>query len=151
MRNVTIFAGLNDEDFHRLFQDCSLIEVKVGEVIIEENTPATEIFIILKGKISIVLNLRDNPLELAEFGPGNCIGEASVIGIQDHSASAVVMDDAVLMVLSRKVLMEIFEKDKALFSLIILNISREIARRLYHTDQILYHYGKNKNAGTATS
>jgi CRP-like cAMP-binding protein len=65
-----------------------------------------------------------------------------VIGIQDHSASAVVIDQSVLLVLSRQILMTLFETDKGLFSLLILNIAREIARRLHHTDEILLHYGK---------
>jgi CRP/FNR family transcriptional regulator, cyclic AMP receptor protein len=92
--------------------------------------------------VTIVLSLEDEPIEIMEFGPGSCIGEASVIGIQAHSASAVVIEDATLMVLSRQVLMNLFEEDKALFSLLILNIARELARRLSHTDEVLLHYGK---------
>ncbi len=143
IKNVTIFSGFSDSQVRAIFENCTVVEVKVGEIILQEATPATEIFIILSGKITIVLGLRsDDPIVLSEFGPGNCIGEASVIGIQDHSASAVVTEDATLLVLSRQVLMKIFDTDKSLFSLLILNIAREIARRLHHTDEILLHYGK---------
>jgi hypothetical protein len=34
-------------------------------------------------------------------------------------------------------LMDISKYDKDLFSLLILNIARELARRLYHTDRLL--------------
>lgn len=143
IKSVTIFSGLSDSQVRRIFENCSLLEARVGEIILQEATPATEIFIILNGKVTIVLGLNDDdPIVLTEFGPGNCIGEASVIGIQDHSASAVVTEDATLLVLSRQVLMKIFDTDKSLFSLLILNIAREIARRLHHTDEILLHYGK---------
>ena len=86
--------------------------------------------------------MEDEPIELMQCGPGSCIGEASVIGIQMHSASAVIVEDAVLMVLRRQILMQLFEDNKALFSLLILNIARELARRLHHTDEVLLHYGK---------
>lgn len=142
LKNVTIFSGFNDDEIGRICESCSILDTKVGEIILEENTPATEIFIILKGKVTIVLNLKDDPLELMEFGQGSCIGEASVIGIQNHSASAVVIEDSLLLVLSRQILMDIFNSDKGLFSLLILNIARELARRLHHTDEILLHYGK---------
>ena len=140
--NVTIFSGFAAGDLQRVCNNCSLYEARIGEVILEEGSPATEILILLKGVVTIVLNLEEEPLEIMEFGPGSCIGEASVIGIQTHSASAVVIEDATLMVLSRQVLMNLFDDDKALFSLLILNIARELARRLHHTDEVLLHYGK---------
>ena len=143
IKNVTIFSGLSDSQVRVIFENCTIVDVKIGEIILLEATPATEIFIILSGKITIVLGLKsDDPIVLSEFGSGNCIGEASVIGIQDHSASAVVTEDATLLVLSRQVLMKYFDTDKSLLSLLIHNIARQIALRLHHTDEILLHYGK---------
>lgn len=142
MRNVTIFAGFDDTQISAICKKCTYINTRVGDILLEENTPATEIFILIKGRVSIVLNLKEEPFELIEFGPGSCVGEASVIGIQEHSASAVVMEDASLLVLSRQCLMELFEADKGLFSLLILNIARELARRLNRTDDMLLKYCK---------
>ena len=143
LRGVTIFSGFSDSDLEYVCKNCTLLEARIGEVVLEEGTPATEILIILKGRVTIVLNLEEEPIELMEFGPGSCIGEASVIGIQMHSASAVIIEDTTLMVLRRQVLMQLFEENKALFSLLILNIARELARRLHHTDEVLLHYGKS--------
>ncbi len=144
LQKVTIFSGFSEMQIRDVCDKCSIIDAEIGDILLEEKMPATEIFILLIGKVSIVLNLKEDPLEVIEFGPGNCIGEASVIGIQEHSASAVVMENATLLVLSRQVLMGLFENDKGLFALLILNIARELARRLYRTDQILFHYGKNE-------
>lgn len=142
LQKVTIFSGFTEMQIRDVCNKCSIIDAETGDILLEEKMPATEIFILLIGKVSIVLKLKEDPLEVIEFGPGNCIGEASVIGIQEHSASAVVMENATLLVLSRQVLMGLFENDKGLFALLILNIARELARRLYRTDQILFHYGK---------
>lgn len=142
LKSVTIFSGINDRNLEYIYENCALLEAQVGDILVEEGMPATEIFILLRGNVTIVLNLREEPIELVDFGRGNCIGEASVIGIQNHSASAVVLDDALLLVLTRKILMCIFETNKDLFSFLILNIARELARRLHHSDEILLHYGK---------
>jgi CRP/FNR family cyclic AMP-dependent transcriptional regulator len=135
LKNVTIFSSFSLDVLRDLLGDCPHISKKAGELIIEEGTPASEIYIIISGRVSIIL---------AEFGPGDCIGEASVIGVQNHSASARVTEDAELFVLSRSTLMSIYEKDKDVFAMLILNIARELARRLYKTDQVLLHYGKNR-------
>jgi len=145
LQKVTVFSGFSEEQIRNICKKCSFINAVAGDTIIEEKKPATEILILLKGKVTIVLGLHENPFELVEFGPGNCIGETSVIGIQEHSASVVAKENTTLLVLSRQVLMDIFETDKSLFSLLILNIARELARRLHRTDKIILHYGKHDN------
>lgn len=142
LKMVTIFAGFTDEELRHICNSCMLFEAPKGEVIISEGSEASEILILLKGTAAIVLDIKNDPIEIMEFGPGSCIGEASVIGIQPHSASVVVVKDTVLMVLYRQVLMHLFNHDKQLFSLLILNIARELARRLHHTDTLLLQYGR---------
>lgn len=147
LQNVTIFAGFNKDDIVKICESCSIIEAQSGDVLLLENTSANEILIILSGFVKIVLNLKADPVELIEFGPGDCVGEASVIGIQNHIASAVVKEDATILVLSRSVLMTLFETDKNLFSLLILNMARELARRLHHTDKMLLKYERYEKNG----
>ena len=137
LKKVTIFSGIDENGIERLYSECRIVRKKAGDVVIQEGSDATDIYIILSGKVQIVLNVDNRPFELIELGAGNCVGEASVIGIQKHCASVSILEDAELMVLSGKVLMDIYAEDKEIFSLLILNIARELARRLYRTDQIL--------------
>lgn len=146
LKNVTVFSGMDDKSLRMICDRCEVLSFDSGTVIIEENTPATEIFILLKGCVAIVLGLPEEPFELLRFGSGNCLGEASVIGIQKHSASAVTVEKSTLLVLSRSVMMEIFDIDKALFSLLILNIARELARRLHHSNELIMKYRKGELA-----
>jgi CRP/FNR family transcriptional regulator, cyclic AMP receptor protein len=144
LKNVTIFSGFGEEHLHRIFKDKRLLTKRKGEIIIEEGAAASEIYIILRGRVTIILDKDNDPIELAEFGPGDCLGEASVIGVQKHSASVIAKEDAELIVLTRTMLMDIFDSDKGTFSMLILNIARELARRLHRTDQVLLHYGKRR-------
>lgn len=63
-----------------------------------------------------------------------------MIGIQLHTATAVALEPTELIVLSREALHSIFDDDKELFGLLILNIAREVSRRLKQTDETLLHY-----------
>ena len=63
-----------------------------------------------------------------------------MIGIQTHSVSTVAVEPTELMVLSRDDLMSIFESDKELFGILMMNIAREASRRLHQTDELLLHY-----------
>ena len=134
---VTIFAGFTDLELGRLCGKCSVVSFPANEEFIEEGCEAQDIYIILRGSVKIVLNLHTKPMEIVQLPAGHCVGEASVIGIQKHSASAVTVEPCDFLVLTRQTLMEMYDNDKGLFSLLILNIARELARRLYKTDQLL--------------
>ena len=140
LKKVTIFSGIDNKSLKQIYSKCDIVKKRKGDVIIEEGTDATEIFILLKGSVKIALDIEKDPIEIVDLGPGSCIGEASVIGIQKHCASVILIEDSELLVLSRELLMDIYSQDKELFSLLILNIARELARRLYQTDQALLKY-----------
>jgi CRP-like cAMP-binding protein len=142
LKNVTVFAGIQEEKLVKLCANCKLISVSKGSKVISEGTISSEIYIIVKGRFKIYLNNEGENIELLELHPGHCIGEASVIGVQSHSASVIAEEDSELMELGRKTLMDMAENDKDLFALIILNIARELARRLYNTDHLLLKYAR---------
>jgi CRP-like cAMP-binding protein len=146
LKNVTIFAGLTDETIAQIYNACGTVSFPAGEIIIRESTPGDHIYIILRGFVKIVLNLDTDPMEITRFGAGNCLGEVSLIGILNHSASVVAIDYTELLVISRKFLLDIVKDDKTLFSMLVLNIARELARRLYKTNEILLHYGNTRNS-----
>lgn len=138
LSQVTIFSGLSPEHLLSVIAECPVQKFTAGTIVIKENDPATEIYVILEGRVKIILgHCTPTPIEIIEFGHGMCFGEASVIGVLDHSATAIVMQDATVLVLSRIFLMHIFKQDPQLFSMLILNIARELARRLHLTDKLL--------------
>lgn len=140
LQNVTIFAGIDKDKLVKIVDRCTTINVARDEVVLREGDPATDILIVLSGRVKIVLNVDREPFEICMFGPGDCLGEVSVIGVLDHSASVVTIEPCTFLILSRETLMNVFSEDKALFSLLILNLARELARRLHRTDEILLQY-----------
>jgi CRP-like cAMP-binding protein len=144
LKHVTVFAGIDEEKLLRLCDRCRMVSFKAGEKVITEGTISSEIYIILQGRLRIVLNADTEPLEILELRPGHCVGEASVIGVQCHSASVIAIEDVQLLEFSRQLLMDMADNDKDMFSLIILNIARELARRLYNTDKILLKLARQR-------
>ncbi|MCM8776178.1 MAG: cyclic nucleotide-binding domain-containing protein [Candidatus Omnitrophica bacterium] len=140
LNKISIFGGLSDEQLTRIFKLLEGISYKAGEVIFRQGDEASHIYIILSGTVKIVVGADYEPLELVSFSTGQCFGETSVIGIQPHSATAIAVTDTELMVLERRDLLSIFESDKELFGLLILNIAREACRRLHKSDEVLLHY-----------
>ncbi|NIB41955.1 cyclic nucleotide-binding domain-containing protein [Pseudomaricurvus alkylphenolicus] len=134
---ISIFGGLNESQLYQIFKRLKQVHYQAGETIFEEGDSASYIYIVQTGKVDLVFNCGDQPVLKAELPPGTCFGETSVIGIQPHSASTIAMEKTDLLVLSGEALNELFETDKTLFSMLILNIARESCRRLYKTNRQL--------------
>lgn len=140
LKDVTVFTGLKDSWLQRILTEGTIRKYVTDDVLMREGTPATDILIVLEGEVKIVLSIDSDPLEICRFGPGSCVGEMSVIGILDHSASVIAVAPTTVLVVSRQLLLDISQSDRELFSMLILNTARELARRLQHTDEILLHY-----------
>jgi CRP-like cAMP-binding protein len=140
LNKISILAGLSEPQLYKLFRLLSCVSYKANETVFEQGDEPGHIYIVKKGKVKLVVWQDDTPLELIVFEEGHCFGEASVIGIQRHKGTTIATTDTDLIILSRKVLMSIYDTDKELFSILILNIAREVCRRLYASDDILLHY-----------
>lgn len=140
LNKIAIFGGLNDKQLYTIFRQLQKVYYEAGEFVFRQRDSPNHIYIVHSGKVKIVADVDTVPLEIITFGVGDCFGETAVIGIQAHSASALAVEDTDLIVLSRPALLSIFELDKELFSLLILNIAREACRRLHKADDILLHY-----------
>lgn len=140
LNKISIFAGLNENQLYKLFGQLQKIRYKKGEFVFREGQIPSHIYIIQTGKIKLVEEDDGTFFELVQFEQGDCFGESSLIGIMPHMASAQAIENTELIVLSRNGLMEIYETDKELFSVLILNIAREVCRRLHKTDNTLLHY-----------
>ncbi len=148
LNKIAIFGGLSEKQLYSLFRLLQKVSFRAGEYIFEKGDDPGHIYIVRSGKVKIVARVDDVPMELILFDVGQCFGETSVIAIQPHSADAVAVEDTELIVLSRDALLSIFDSDKELFGMLILNIAREACRRLHQTDEILLHYVLRNNRGS---
>jgi CRP/FNR family transcriptional regulator, cyclic AMP receptor protein len=88
LRRVPIFAGLTQAQMSQLSGNVTKQRYKRGESIIEQGQKCGSLFIILSGRARVILtDKRAKEVILATLGPGDCIGEMSLIDGQNHSAS----------------------------------------------------------------
>jgi len=140
LNKISIFGGFNDSQLYKIFRVLEKASYKNLEYIFKQGSAPTHIYIITKGRVRMIQEVEGKNYQLFEFGQGNCIGEDSVIGIQPHTLSAIAIGEVELAVISKRVLLDFYKTDKDLFTLLILNIAREISRRLKLTDNLLLHY-----------
>ena len=76
-------------------------------------------------------------LRLAVLNEGDTCGEMELIDIQNRSASVKALEGLKLLSLSNEGMYEIFEHNQEVFIIILMNIAREISRRLRKMDALV--------------
>ena len=88
-------------------------------------------FVVREGELQILKRGKGGTeYKLAVLKVGDCVGEMSLIDIQPRSATARAVGPATLYVLELAEIGKLYSTDVEAYALLVLNISREISRRL---------------------
>jgi CRP-like cAMP-binding protein len=146
LNRISLFGGLDDSQLYSVFRILETEHAKKGDFIFRQGEAPDHIRIVRSGRVRIVEEVDGTPMELAEFGPGECFGETSVIAIHRHTASALAAEACELLVLPREKLFGFHETDPELFGLLMLNIAREACRRLKRAENTMLHYALDETS-----
>jgi len=94
-RAVALFAPLDGVVLERLAAAFQPLSRPAGDVIIHEGTPGERFYLIDGGEVSVL----KNGLEIARLGPGNYVGEISLLNQVPTTATVVAHTDVELLAL----------------------------------------------------
>src|SRR5690349_5309670 len=105
-------------------------EFPKGTVLFREGDTGKEMFVLQSGRVAITKRVRDVEKVLAILGPGEFFGEMAIISNRPRNASALVQDDAKLLVIDPKT----FEGMIRGNSEIAVRMIKKLAERLNEAD-----------------
>lgn len=127
LRKIGLFSELKATELSAIASVAKKRIYPPQECIIREGEPGESLFLILKGRVSVVKGLgTQNEICLAELGPGECIGEMSLFDRKPRSASVVALEATEALELGRLEFGEVM----AQFPNIPIQLCRVLSRRL---------------------
>ena len=142
LAQIPIFGGLPELVLERIVDVARQVHVAAGDLVFAEGEPAHSMFIVREGELEICKRGRNGAeFCLATLQRGDCVGEMSLIDIQPRSATARAVGDAMLCVIDQQEIAKLYQTDLEVYTLLVLNIAREISRRLRFADQVLVDMG----------
>jgi CRP/FNR family transcriptional regulator, cyclic AMP receptor protein len=147
LSDIPIFGGVSDQQLQRVFKCLEEGVFERGECIFKKGDEPSHIYIVKQGKIDLLIADHEVILQKKTLAVGDCFGEASLMSMQQHTATATAREDSEIIVLSRRALLQLRKEDSGLFCLLMMNIARELARRLRLTDEILLRYMHTHKSG----
>jgi CRP-like cAMP-binding protein len=138
LREIGLFGALSDDVLEFLATTLPVQMVEAGEALFREGDQAREMFVVLGGEVEVLKRTRRGAeARVALLGPGDWFGEMSILDVQPRSATVIAVAPSKLLRLTSESLDALYRKDLKAYSLIVLNVARELSRRLRVADGII--------------
>jgi CRP-like cAMP-binding protein len=133
LQKYSLFGGLLEEQIQAILPLMQEEKYSPGDLIITEGNPNDKIFFILEGHVEV----SKGNVTLSHFSEGEAFGEMEVLDVMPAIASIKAISQITAMSISHKALHEIYKMDVKIFSLIVMNLARDLCRRLRKSDERL--------------
>jgi len=140
LQHMPIFGGLRRDVLELLVGAAGTTSVPCDQYFFREDDKATAMFVMESGEVAILKSWNGQEYEIGRLGPGDCFGEMALIDLFPRSASVRALRDCTAITLSMESVHRLYEKDVEQFALILMNIGRELSRRLRIADERLFSF-----------
>lgn len=101
MKAVSLFSSLSNRFLNGIAKACTERTFAPGDAIVKQGNPGVGLFMIVSGRVKVVkTNDRGERLELATHGPGEVVGEMSVLDGAQRTADVLAEDETTCLVLT---------------------------------------------------
>lgn len=138
LQQMPIFGGLPADALELMLAGAAIVSVAAQDYFFREGDPATAMYVLERGRVSVLRGWHGQQTLLRSLGKGDCFGEMALLDLFPRSASVRAEEDSSAIELAPAQLYRLFERDAALFAMIQMNIAREMSRRLRETDAALF-------------
>ncbi len=140
LRNVAIFGALSEDTLAFLQDRLEPVFAAAGELFFEEGEVGDAVYVLESGRAEVEKCREQKRVVLASLKEGACFGEIALVAICPRSASVRAATDCRAARLANRALFELHDRNPEQFTLIQMNLGREIARRLNDTSEILFQH-----------
>jgi CRP/FNR family cyclic AMP-dependent transcriptional regulator len=145
LREIGLFGALSDEILDHLARTLKTSRVTPGDTIFREGEGfAHEMYVLIEGEMEVSKRSRRGiDMRIAILGPTDWFGEMAMIDLQPRSATVRALAPSRLIKMTSEDLDALYRRDLKSYALIVLNIARDLSRRLRVTDGILADFAAN--------
>jgi CRP/FNR family cyclic AMP-dependent transcriptional regulator len=139
---LPLFGGIPDDSLQRLIEKVEVLHVDAGATVFREGETARSLYVLVDGVLDVVKSGVDGEVHLGAVQPGECFGEMSFIDMQPRSATVRARAPSDLWAWPYQSIHERYCKDQKCAMLLVMNIARELSRRLRRADELLAGRGR---------
>ena len=131
LETVEILADLTPVQLDKIYDICNEIHCTKGTNIVKENTPSTEIYIILDGEVEILISIENNDddkeRKIGTLGRGQSFGEVALVDQGLRSATVrCATESCRVLEISRNDFLELLKNNPDIGFKVMYNLAADI-------------------------
>jgi len=141
LKRCSLFGGVTEQAFEIIRPYIRFMHFETGASIVTEGEVNDRIYFIESGSVEILKRIYDNgddtQKQLIVMEAGDTFGEMELIDIQPCAATVRALEPTETLSLSNRDLYKVSKLDMKTYALLVMNLAREISRRLRHMDDMI--------------
>lgn len=138
LASMPVFGGMNAATIQLLTGLAEPLALAAGEHFFREGENSQTMYVLRAGEVEIYRSWQSNATLLRRMRPGDCFGEMALVDLFPRSASALAVTACEALQITPAILQEIYQHDLEQFTLLQMNLGREMSRRLREVDELLF-------------
>ena len=134
---LPLFGGLPEDALRAFADQADVRAIDAGAEVFCEDDAAKSLFVLESGALEIVKRKGDGEVQLWRIRPGESFGEMSFIDMQPRSATVRATASSTIWQWAYSAFHERYCKDSKCHTLLVMNLARELSRRLRRADEML--------------
>lgn len=130
LQGSPLFYEVHDREIEFILKQCQICEYKQGDYIFEQNHQVEYLYLLLEGRVSLSKKTSSTTINIDELEEGDLFG-VDVLSDEKHSSIEARCDkDTFALRIDFDVLSSLYKKKPALLSILLINITRLLSKRL---------------------
>lgn len=137
LRQLPYFAGLPEEELRALCGNAPDRVVAEGQLLLREGEPGGMMFVIVDGEFDVFRDIDGREVEIDRVGPGEVLGEMSLLERRPRAASARALVDSQVIEISDEAFRELTQHPSAALAMLdtVLSRMRSLEAALRESEQ----------------
>ena len=141
LQQMALFGGLLEGSLNTLRGAAPVIGRRPGEAFFRQGEDGDSLFVLLRGRAVAVLSAPSHTYLLRPIAVGESFGEAANIDLQPRRNAVFAQSACQAIEIGPDAMQALWEFDPEQFTLLSMNMARELSRRLRESDaQRLAHW-----------
>ncbi|HWC45146.1 MAG TPA: Crp/Fnr family transcriptional regulator [Casimicrobiaceae bacterium] len=129
LAQISLFAGMEAPELGALAQHAFVRKLARGQVLFNEGEPSEHLFFVRSGRLRVyVASPRGEELVLSVVGPGESLGELSILDRQPRSATVDALEEAELIALPAHEARALLESNRDALNAVALALAAGMRR-----------------------
>jgi CRP-like cAMP-binding protein len=135
--SIPIFAGMSPVALKQLSSSATILETSAHHTVFSQGEVARSFFLIETGEVEVFQTDSDGQEKtLAHLPQGDFFGEMAILECTPRSATVRTTRPTLLHEITTGHMHDLYKSMPAEYSILILNIARDLARRLHKMDDL---------------